>query len=352
MTSINALRFNEYSGIIIGDETITTVAEMKVNLGEKVRSCIPTAIAERYGVVAALGSTGTCSVGDTVQEMLENRLLEIYQAEIDKHGKPLENFMNLEQICKICFDVVVEIKHSRIGEKVKGTYNFSIPEFIEAKYEREGKTFDIKDSDTIREVLDMMVWRHETEAAGFVFLNAGLLAGYDDELGFQIYHFDFRDGYWHRVQNCYMAEGSGRHSVDPTLYGYAEKWLVEERRGGIDPVEGSIALIHGVNSASEHEIGVGGYYNIILVDGKQKSYKKRFREINDDRSLLANHIVRALDEGFLAYRQAYGLIEGILFKNQAFQESYDKFWKTAKNPHDLSRVLRGYKLHSKKLFQG
>jgi len=350
MTSINALRFDEYSGICIGDESILTVAEMRVNVGEKVRPFIPESIVENYGTVAVLGTTGTCSMGDTFQDKLKNRLQIKLEQEIERLGKRPEKFMTIEEIANMCFSIIVETKHERIGEKIKGVYNFTVPEFIEGKYTRNGTTFEIKDKDTIRDIVDQMIWRNDMEEVGYIFMNAVLIAGYDEELGFQIYHFDLRDGYWHRVQNCYMAEGSGRHSVDPALYSFAEKWLIEERRGSIDPVEGSIALIHGVNTASDHEIGVGGYYNIVLIDGRQKDYKKRLWEINDDRSLLANHIVRALDNNFLSYKDTYDMIKSLLFEGAPFSEVYNRFWHTVKEPDVLSRILRGYKIIAKRLF--
>lgn len=344
MTSINALRFDRYSGIVIGDESISTVAEMRVNLGEKVRPFLPKQIVDTYGTVAVIGSTGTCSMGDTIQEQLECRIRKIFEKEIEKHGKKPDKFLNVQEIARLCFDVVIDTKNQRLNEKIKGTYNFTIPEFVAGKYEKDGKTHEITDKDTIREVLDQMIWRCKCEEVNYLYMNAGLLAGYDDELGFQIYHFDLRDGYWHRVQNCYMAEGSGRHSVDPAVYGYAENWLLDERRGNIDPVEGSIALIHGVNSASEHEIGVGGYYNLILIDGRQKNHGKRLREINDDRSLLAGHVVKGMSNRFIKYKDAYEMIKGLLFEDAPFEETYDRMWACASNPEVLSRILRGYKV--------
>jgi hypothetical protein len=350
MTSINALRFDEFSGIIIGDESISTVADMRVNLGEKVRPFVPAPIVETYGTVGAIGTTGTCSMGDTIQEQLEARLKALLEKEIEKTGRKPDKFLTMEEIARLCFDVVVETKHRRISEKIRGVYNFTAPEFVEGKYKRDGQEFEIKDKDTIREVVDQMVWRNSIQEVGSIFLNAGLLAGYDDETGFGIFHFDLRDGYWHRVQNCYMAEGSGRHSVDPAIYGYAEKWLHSERRGHIDPVEGAIALIHGVNSASDHEIGVGGYYNIILIDGRQKDFSLRLREINDDRSLLANHVVRALHGDFIGYPDACAMIKGLLFQDTPFQETYERLWKTVREPEAFSRMLRGYKVNPRKLF--
>lgn len=349
MTSINALRFDEYSGICIGDESISTVAEMKINVGEKVSPFMPGELVDAYGTVGVIGTTGTCSMGDTIKESLENRLRIAYRSEIEKLGKKPDRFMNLEEIAKLCFDIVIETKNRRLSEKLKGTYNFTVPEFITGKYERKGTTYEIQDKNCVKEIVDFMTWRTKSEDVGFIYLNAGLVAGYDEELGFQIYHFDLRDGYWHRVQNCYMAEGSGRHSVDPTVYSFAEKWLVEERRGKIDPVEGSIALIAGINSAADHEIGVGGYYNIILIDGREKDHNRRLREISDDRSLLANHIVRAFEGNFLKYDQVYGLIKSLLFEESPFEQVYGDLWKTAREPEKLGRILRGYKIIARRI---
>ncbi len=349
MTSINALRFDNYSGIIIGDESISTVADMRVNLGEKVRSFVPPEIVKYYGTVGAIGTTGTCSMGDTLQEQLEGRLSRLLEAEIEKTGKKPDRFMNLEEMARLCFDIVIEVKNQRLSEKIKGTYNFTVPEFVQGGYDKEGKHHPIEDKDTVREVLDQMVWRCQNSEVNHIFMNAGLLAGYDDESGFQIFHFDLRDGYWHRVQNCYMAEGSGRHSVDPAIYGFAEKWLTSQRRGQVDPVEGSIALIHGVNSASEHEIGVGGYYNIILVDGRREDYNNRLWEINDQRALLANHIVRGLDQGFISYGDTCRMIKGLLFEGASFEETYDQMWSVVRQPEVFSRILRGYKIIARQL---
>jgi hypothetical protein len=349
MTSINALRFDKYSGICIGDEAISTVADMRVCVGEKVRPFVPEPIVNNYGIVGVIGTTGTCSVGDSIEIRLKDHLKKRFELEVEKTGKKPDRFLNFEDIVKLGFESIMEIKHQRVGEKIKSIYDFNITEFLSGSYERNGQKYDIKDKDTVKEVVDLMVWRGMTDEVGSTFLNAGLFAGYDEEDGFQIYHYDLREGYWHRVQNCYMAEGSGRHSVDPAIYSFAEQWQRDERRGNIDPVEGSIALIHGINSASDHEIGVGGYYNIIMIDGRKENFKDRLWEINDDRSLLANHIVRANKHNFINYGQAYELIKMLLFENADFEEVYGRFWSTAKNPDELCRMLRKYKLISCKI---
>ena len=342
MTSINAMRFNHYSGACICDETISTGGEMKINAGDKIRPSLPQIISENYGVVGAIGSTGSCSFGDEIKHRFYNTVLDMYEAEIEKMGKRPQKFKTIEEMMYILFDLVINVKNKSLNQYIKGRYGFTMDDLTRGYYEKNNNKIEIKDKDTIQEVISLILWKDTTEVDS-IFLNAGIFAGYDDDKGFQIYHFDLREAYWHLVQACYLAEGSGRHSVDPRMYGFVENLTVEEKRKDIDPAAGIISLISALNAACDHEIGVGGYYNIILIDGK-KDFSKRLVEINDDRSHLASHIVRALDKQFLHFEKACGLINRILFEEEEFDAVYKSFWELVQEPDELSRYLRSYKL--------
>jgi hypothetical protein len=141
-----------------------------------------------------------------------------------------------------------------------------------------------------------------------------------------------------------LAEGSGRHSVDPAMYPFAENLLLEKRRGELDRVEGLMALIQALNSAVDHEIGVGGYPNITIIDGRQKDYTKRLREIGDRRAYLASQIMRAVNRGYLSHDKGYALIDKLVYKTRDFEEIYESFFSQVSDSNALSRLLRGYKI--------
>jgi hypothetical protein len=241
------------------------------------------------------------------------------------------------------FDIIVDLKYRGVSNKFVGDYGFSIAEFLAGSYERDGKTYEIKDKDTIRDLTALLSWKYNQEEVAFIFNNALLFAGCDDEEGFCIFHYDLRSAHWHRVQNCYMAEGSGRHSVDPAMYGFAENLLLESRRGDVDRTAGLMALIYGLASAVDHEIGVNGYPNLILIDGGQADHAKRLREIGDRRSFLALQILRALGKNFLDYQSAYLLIDELVFEMRPFEEMYEKFFAQTSKKAAMARMLRGYK---------
>jgi hypothetical protein len=342
MTTVNAIRFNKYMGALIGDESISTSADLNVYAGDKVQIVVPDDIIRKYGTVIAIGATGSCSVGDDIKFRFKNIISNIVDKEIEKTGKWPEKFISYKEISNILFNLICDIKYEKMSNKLKGTYGFSLGDFINSKYENQGKTFDINDKDTINEIIRTMMWKNHTPEGDFIFMNAGVMAGYTDQDGFLITHYDFREGFHYEVQNCYLAEGSGRHSADPNMYSFAEQLLVDQRRDNIDPSEGLIALISAINAACDHEVGVDGYYNIVLIDGK-KSNMQRAEEINDDRAYLASLIVRALDNRVIEFKNAHKLINDMMFNKAKFEEIYPLFLKNITNMKLFERKVRKYK---------
>ncbi|MBI4872251.1 MAG: hypothetical protein HY814_11870 [Candidatus Riflebacteria bacterium] len=343
MTSINAIRFNRYQGAMVADETISAGGGLTYHTSDKVQSCIPTVVRDAYGIVGGMGTTGSCSVGESLKQGLHDWVLSAYRTEVEKAGQRPARFMDLDQIAAGLFDLIVRQKHQWISEHLRAEFGFDVAEFVAGSYERNGRKEEIKDRDVIRRITDWMSWKNmEPEVEG-IFLNAALFAGYDDACGFQIYHLDLRDGYWHRVQNCYFAEGSGRQSVDPSMYNFVERLRIDERRGDIEPVEGLVAMLAALNSASEHEVGVGGYPTVMLFDGREP-IARRQREIMDNRSWLATRVVKAFTTGYLERVPAFDLLEGLFYRDEDFETAYGRFWAAARQPELLGRLLRGYKV--------
>jgi hypothetical protein len=343
VTSINAIRFDGKRGAIVVDETISSGGNMSFLGSDKVRSCIPQAVQKAYGTVAGLAGTGSCSFSGTVKQEFHDWILAQFRNECEKAGGHPKGFYSLDRMAKGLFDLIIEVKNRRLSEKLRGDFGFDVPEFIEGRFSREGKTEEIRDQELIRKVTDWLSYRHQNPEVGGIFLNALLFAGYDDECGFQLYHLDLRDGYWHRVQTCYMAEGSGRFGVDPNMYPLVERLRVDQRRGDVDPVEGLATLLAALNNASEHEVGVGGYPNVMLFDGN-KPLPERQREVGDDRAWLASRAVKAYSMGYLNKKVCFGLVEGIFFGDLGLEDAWERLWSKVQHPDRVQRLLRGYKV--------
>lgn len=343
MTSINAIRFNRHQGAIICDETISCGDGQAVRASDKVQDCIPREVREAYGVVGAIATTGSCSVGQTFKNEFHDWIRDSYRTAVEAAGQRPASFLDLDALAAGLFDLVVRTKHRWMSQWLRGQYGFTVREFLGGSYERNGVTFEIKDADLQRRVTDWMAWKNQAVEVEGIFLNAGLFAGYDDACGFQIYHFDLREGYWHRVQTCYFCEGSGRWSADPAMYPFVERLRIDERRGDVDPILGLVALLAAVNAASEHETGVGGYPSVVLFDGR-RPVPDRQRELADDRVWLASRAVKAHTTGFLDRESCHRVVEGVFYGDLDVDAGMELLWSRSRERAQLSRLLRGYKV--------
>ncbi len=145
MTSINAIRFNRYEGALICDESIGMTDDMRMDVCDKIVPCIPEIITKKYGIVAAMGGTGTCAVGDEIKQTFSNKVLSLYEEEVEKHGKAPGKFIHLKEMARMLFDVIVDVKYQDMNHKFMSNYGFSVSEFMEGSYTRGKNTFDIKD---------------------------------------------------------------------------------------------------------------------------------------------------------------------------------------------------------------
>lgn len=343
MTSINAIRFDRQRGAIVVDETISMGGNLTYLGSDKVRNVVPAPVREAMGTVAGLAGTGSCAFSDTVKREFHDWLLSEWRVACETSGGKPQGFHSLGRMAEGLFDLVVRVKNRRMSELLRGEFGFDVPQFLEGKVEREGESHEIQDPDLTRRVTDWLSWKYQQPEVGGIFLNAILLAGYDDEDGFQIFHVDLRDGYWHRIQTCYMAEGSGRFSVDPTMYPFVEGLQLAQRRGDVDPVAGMVAMLAALNAAGEHEVGVGGYPSIMLFDGDRPAAERQ-REVYDDRAFLAGRVVKALTQGYLDPGPAHQLVEGLVFGEASVDDSWERLWAEARDPARLRRLLRGYKV--------
>lgn len=348
MTAINAMRFDFHRGCLICDEQTSMSDGFLSDVSDKIRPCVPAEVTERFGTVAAVGNTGKVAVGDVLKNSFHDELRRRFLKARAELGRDPETFLDLQQMAELYNGLILSANRARLDEKFVSRFGFTHAEFLAGKYERDGETYEIKDQETIDTITGWLVNRGEPSEMQIVFGNASLLSGYDDRRGFQMFHFDQRAGYWHKVQTAYLAEGSGRHSVDPYMYGMMENLFAAERREGIDPVLGLSCFLTALNAAEDHEAGVGGYFNIILVDGT-RPHAERMVEVNDDRAKAASLVVRARDKGFLPFEASLPLVDALVFRGEPAQPVLAELFRISSDPADMERLFRGYKVVGGKL---
>jgi len=344
MTSINALRFNDYSGIMLCDEQRSWNPEdMKIYVSDKIKPCIPREIIEEVGLVAAYGNTGTSTIGDEIKFTILKKPREEYVLLKEKNdGKIPENFKTMEDLSDLVYDIIMNMKHTHISQQMEALYGFSKNDYIGGSYEKNGKKIEIKDKETLDDCQKFITWKGNIPDVKSVFMNAGVLAGYDDREGFRIFQFSIWRMYKEAVDIAFAAGGSGADILQLYMSEFLSGKSLHEKRGNIDPLEGTMEFINALNIACERNYGVGGYYNIILFNGKAPK-NKRMIEINDHRAKLASEIVKAREYEFISFDTAGELIKKLLFEGHSFEEVNELLFKNCSKEKDLLYTLRGYK---------
>ncbi len=342
MTSINALRFDGDSGVLVCDEQRHWNPErMKIFAVDKIRPVVPEDLSARYGLAACYGNTGTSTIGEELRATIRRRVAGRYESEVERQGDPPETFLSMEEMARLVFEVQAALKRTHVDEQMRGRYGFSTADLCRGWYLRGEEKVEIGSPDIGEGAELLATWKDRKGDARPVFGNSGILGGYAPEDGFRLFRFSMAEGYWTPVEAAFIALGSGLDAANMVFAAYAST-QVPEGSGRIDPVEGCMVALSAVNAAARNNLGVGGYFNITLIDGRARRPARLLREINDHRSRLCSEVVRAQEADLVSRKAAESLIEGILFKEETFEEGLERFHGTARSPRRLRAFLRGW----------
>ncbi|MFC1849185.1 hypothetical protein ACFL27_03150 [candidate division CSSED10-310 bacterium] len=345
MTVINAMRFDNTSGAMSCDEQTTVGGDRKVFGSDKIKSVVPPEFTIKTGIVAAYGGTGTSAIGEEIRFRIYNSLRELAEdhEKFDKRW-PTPDHPTLWDVAELAFEETVDLKRARIDEFLFGKYGFTTYDFIQGHYQAELERVEIKQPEVVHRAFNYISNLSAPAAVESIFLNRGILAGYDPHLGYQIYVLSLTEHSLEPVSTIYHSVGSGSDAASVFLASFARMKTIKEKREKIDPVEGMVHLIAATNAASLYNMGVGGYFNIVLIDGNQTDPVQRLIEVSDHRSKLASEIVSASSAGLIQDKDALDFVERLIFKGISFEVINEELWEKCSNPVILDHLLRGYKI--------
>ena len=343
MTSINAMRFDFYSGAMVCDEQRHWNPErFKVYAADKIRAVVPVELRSRYSLAAAYGNTGTSTIGDELRLTIYREVEDRYLNQCNQLGHAPETFLSVGDVAGAAWDTICRLKHAHVDDALKTRYGFTSADLIAGQYDHEGRNYKIQNDQIIRDALDAIAPDPGKQIPDAVFGNAGIIAGCDAEKGFQIFNISMSLGFIEPVESGYIALGSGGDSTNFIIPRFLNRAGVAGRLEGIDRTEGIYALLDAVNMASEHNLGVGGYFNIILFDLRASQSDRVYREINDHRSKLASESVKACRAGLLDYEKCCRMLDGLIFSETSADEAEEFLWRETSDKKTLHRLLRGY----------
>lgn len=341
MTSINAIRFDSKSGLLVCDEQRTwNDEELKVNSCEKIRPITSQEVIADTGLVVCYGNTGTSTLGDewtvNMNKSIKNRFDQW------KVSKDPQSFMSVEDVARLAFQEQTKLKHDHIDQQLKGKFGFTAKDFIRGSFEKDGKKIEIKDKKIIDQIPEYLTWAGRSQNVTGVFLNAGVIAGYSEEDGFRIFLLSLIDPTCEPVSEIFLAEGSGLDICDHLYTDFANARSIPERRGNIPRGLATLKMIEGLNYATDLCAGVGGYLKLIYINGNESDKSRRIKEISDFRAKLASEITLAYTRRFINEPVAIGLLDDIIYNDRSFQEVNESLMKSVSDRREFIRYLRGY----------
>jgi hypothetical protein len=248
----------------------------------------------------------------------------------------------LEDVARIAWQTICDMKHRHVNEHLTQKYGFTTADVIQGYSQKNGQKFPIAAKEVVAEALESIARSPNRLGSDAVFGNGGILAGFDAKSGFQIYVFSMKEGFVEMSEIGYAALGSGGDTTNFVIPRLFNREGVQGRLTGIDRADGLCAVLDAVNMAAEHNLGVGGYFNILIFNANGFQNGKIYQEINDHRSKLSCEAVKAHRAGFVSEDACREIVDGLIFQGKDTDWGEDRVWSACSNPLAMHRLFRGY----------
>lgn len=347
MTVINAMIFDKHSGAMCCDEQTSIGEVRKMMSSDKIQKIVPSKIRDNAKFEAVYGGTGTTAIGDEIRRGIKLRLSENFEKASVRSKESAESFVSMNELFQIAYEEMMKVKHRHIDDIVSGYFNFSTADYMQGFYkDLKDEKIEISQKDLKDKVYDLINWKNAEEVDS-IFLNAAIIAGFDSSGEFRICKLSMKTEMLLQIaDSVFETVGSGSDSAQLIFSDFAGNKTLNERRSHIDRVEGMIQLLRATNAAAKYNMGVGGYFNIVLFDSSKDDPAKRLFEVFDSKAKLASEVVIAYYNKFIDYDIAYELIDELIFKRQKpFEEMNARFINASTDKTKMLRFLRGYKIH-------
>ncbi|MFC1852157.1 hypothetical protein ACFL27_18335 [candidate division CSSED10-310 bacterium] len=342
MTSVNAMRINNDTGILLCDEASYWNEEwMILYTPDKIQGVVGYDLIEQYRLALFIGMSGSSMMGERVMDGLTNRITKLYEQAVSRLGHPPKQFVTLEKLAWEAYNVASEVKAEYIDDFLISHFGFKTADLVAGHYKKDGKTIAIDDEDIQNEALKFVTFKGQPAEVGYIYKNTLFIAGYSPADGFKMYFLSTTTPVCEEVSEIYVTGGSGTDTTDLVYSDFAAQNQLRERREGLDLIDATIAAFSGLGTAFRLTAGVAPYPNFIYIDGQSEQLvQKTF----DHRSQFISEVVIAGNNDLIPRATVRELVDKVLFKDLSFHEANQIFMARARNKRDLELFLRGYYL--------
>jgi hypothetical protein len=329
------MRFNDRQGAVIADESTWHLGfkygYRRSNYGDHIFPLLHKETMQRTGVAAVYAGLGFPS----------------FHFEAAEHARSLLNgaqasFASLQEISNVLFQEYQKVHERMVNDRMRLMFGFSRDELNSLSCQRDGRSVSIKQEAVIQDAKKTATAQERTEALQRITENTGGIMGYTPREGLQSYYVDASHkglGFAYPLSVFGHGDQIGNH-----IYGeIAHRMNLHERRAGFDLATGLVFLLEVAVKTAMFECQMGGYFQLVIVDGCAAKPENMVVEIADHRLKLAGEITSACVLELLDRETASGLIRGLLLENMTFAEAEETLFKKCQDVPLLTRYLIGYK---------
>ncbi len=338
MGIVNMLKFNHHSGAMLSDEEYIDIRWRRCFYLDSIHSLLSDTASDRLNIEAVYGGTGNPSFH---YEIINKALKKIDS--LISNQKTAKKIQTGTDLGNIALDTVHCITKRRVDDILKLFYGFTRDDFNQGFTEIEGKKIDIKQDSVKEDTRKIIAFKDKREYLKSIFDNKAVIMTYDRAYGLIAFCIKEDIGVLSMVSGGFESLGKGVYGAGRAFGKYFKDRYLSQRREGMDRVEGMCLLISSAIEARDYYTGVGGYFNIVYLDGEKNTHKERYKEIYHHRAKMATEVVTALLNHELKREKTYELLNDLIFENHPLEEIEGKMWQYAKNHRRLELLLRGYK---------
>jgi len=336
MGIVNMLKFNSQSGAMISDEEYVDIRWRRCYYLDSLQSLLSEKSSDALQMEAVYGGVGNPSFHYEVVNKVVKKIDGMISGKRDK-------LKTGGDIGNITIDTVHEQMRRRVDDVLKLFYGFTADDFNQGFAEIGGKKVEIKQDAVKDDARKIIAYKDKKDYLKAIFDNKATVMCYDREYGLNAYCIKGENGVLSLVSGGFESIGKGIYGAGRTFGKYFKDRYLSQRREGMDKVEGMYVLISSAIEAREYYVGIGGYFNIVYIDGEKPTHKERYKEIYHHRAKLATEVVTGLLNHEFSKDKAFELLNDLIFDDKAEEEVEDRMWQYAKNHKRLELLLRGYK---------
>jgi hypothetical protein len=343
MGMVALLRFNSKTGAIGSDEETWNMRFRCKSYLDNIHRLVDPDISQEIGIEVAYGGTGFPSLHTEIIEKTRAHLRALW-SDRGKEGASNPPFKTVEDVSRIALEMMHKVIRRRIDLRLKFFYGFETDDLMKGSFSHKGKTIEIAQDVVHDKAIKLATGEEDGRLAKAWFKSRATTFGYDSERGITGYYLDPQKFVMCFNYEGWDAIGSGKYASGAVLAQYLNRKPLQMRRTGYDPAEGLYVLLEAAQTATETFQETGGNINIVMINADAGSNSERYREIFDERAVLANEIVKIARKGYLEPKKAELFLDRLIFKNEKTAKIESEIMKKVVNPAACELMLRGYKL--------